>query len=105
MGLMHPSTGITIYDQEGGWPFGLERMLRKAAQRHGLHFYVRRGPFWTNVDYVLSVCELEDDVSVDLLQRDVRLVFLALFLYPLAVVAAFHAVRTGAIPAEVVPAL
>ena len=30
------SDGIAVFDQEGGWPFGLERLLREACAGHGL---------------------------------------------------------------------
>ena len=70
--LLRPDSGIAIFDQEAGWPFGLETRLRGAAEAHGLHFSVRRGPLWTNTNYVLSAAPLVDDVSQDVLQRSVR---------------------------------
>eukprot|EP00310_Coccolithus_braarudii_P020039 CAMPEP_0183341072 /NCGR_PEP_ID=MMETSP0164_2-20130417/7404_1 /TAXON_ID=221442 /ORGANISM="Coccolithus pelagicus ssp braarudi, Strain PLY182g" /LENGTH=364 /DNA_ID=CAMNT_0025511303 /DNA_START=289 /DNA_END=1383 /DNA_ORIENTATION=+ len=70
--LLRPGSGVALFDQEGGWPWGLERRLRAAATRHGLHFYVRRGPGGTNWDYIFSERELDDDVSIDPLQRDAR---------------------------------
>ena len=45
--LLRPEGGVAVFDQEGGWPFGLEALLRQAAHKHGLHLYVRRGPLWT----------------------------------------------------------
>lgn len=70
--LLRPGAGIAIFDQEAGWPFGLERRLRDSAKSHGLHFTVRRGPLWTNTNYVLSAEPLVDDVSLDVLQRSAR---------------------------------
>eukprot|EP00747_Dinoflagellata_sp_TGD_P102075 gnl/TRDRNA2_/TRDRNA2_168551_c1_seq1.p1 gnl/TRDRNA2_/TRDRNA2_168551_c1~~gnl/TRDRNA2_/TRDRNA2_168551_c1_seq1.p1 ORF type:complete len:478 (+),score=47.15 gnl/TRDRNA2_/TRDRNA2_168551_c1_seq1:91-1524(+) len=74
--LLKPQ-GLAIFDQEGGWPFGLEKMLREAASRHGLTFYVRRGPLSTNFNYILARGQLEDDVSSDPLQQLARLSDLA----------------------------
>ena len=79
--LLRRPAGVALFDQEGGWPFGLERRLRAAATAHDLHLYVRRGPLLTNFGYVLSAAPLVDDVSADPLQRDARLVDVALLLF------------------------
>ena len=76
-GLLRPESGVALFDQEGGWPWGLERRLRGAAKRHGLSLYVRRGFFGTNWDYMLTAAPLVDDVSGDPLQRDARVVDVA----------------------------
>ena len=73
-GLLRPRSGVALFDQEGGWPWGLERRLRAAAGRHGLSLYVRRGIFGTNFDYLLTAAPLVDDVSRDPLQIDARVV-------------------------------
>ena len=103
--LLEPAGGVAVFDQEGGWPFGLESELRRAADANGLHFYVRRGPLWTNFDYVLSTAPLLDDVSTDGWQRDARLVDVALVSFAPAVLALIAAVRHGDIPREYVPLL
>ena len=95
--------GIAVFDQEGGWPFGLERLLREAADANGLSFYVRKGPLWTNWDYVLSTVPLEDDVSTDLLQRSARASDAALIAFPLGVSAFIAAARHGDVPRELFP--
>ncbi len=79
--LLRRPAGVALFDQEGGWPFGLERRLRAAATAHDLHLYVRRGPLLTNFGYVLSAAPLVDDVSADPFQRDARLVDVALLLF------------------------
>lgn len=61
-------TGVAIFDQEGGWPFGLEALLHEAATARGLHLHVARGPLLTNFSYVLSKAPLHDDVARDPLQ-------------------------------------
>lgn len=78
--LLTPSSGIAVFDQEGGWPFGLERMLRSEASAAGLYLYTRRGPLWTNFNYVLSAAPLSDDVSPDPLQQTARAADVALIL-------------------------
>ncbi|KAL1521706.1 hypothetical protein AB1Y20_021361 [Prymnesium parvum] len=103
--LLHPKCGIAIFDQEGGWPFGLESELRRAAKTQGLHFYTRKGPLWTNFDYVLSTVPLLDDVSPDAWQRDVRLVDISLLSFAPAVLVLIAAVRHGYVPRDVVPLL
>ena len=103
--LLEPSNGVAVFDQEGGWAFGLESELRRAATANGLHFYVRRGPLWTNFDYVFSTTPLIDDVSSDSWQRDARLVDLALVGFAPAVLALIAAVRHGDVPREYVPLL
>ena len=35
--------GLAVFDQEAGWSFGLETLLREAAYEHGLRLSVRRG--------------------------------------------------------------
>ena len=72
--LLREGTGVALFDQEGGWPWGLEQRLRASAAQRGLHLYVRRGPFLTNFGYVLSTAPLVDDLSGDPLQRDARVV-------------------------------
>ena len=72
--LLQEGTGVALFDQEGGWPWGLEQRLRASAAQRGLHLYVRRGPFLTNFGYLLSVAPLADDLSDDPLQRDARAV-------------------------------
>jgi hypothetical protein len=52
--LLRPGSGVAVFDQEGGWPWGLESLLRDAAAAHSLHLYTRRAPLFSNVDYVLS---------------------------------------------------
>ena len=66
---MPPGRGVAVFDQEGGWPFGLETMMRDAVRRRDAHLLVRRGPIGTNVDYIISRQALTDDVSSDPLQR------------------------------------
>eukprot|EP00629_Pelagomonadales_sp_RCC1024_P003969 CAMPEP_0119282286 /NCGR_PEP_ID=MMETSP1329-20130426/26403_1 /TAXON_ID=114041 /ORGANISM="Genus nov. species nov., Strain RCC1024" /LENGTH=273 /DNA_ID=CAMNT_0007282935 /DNA_START=235 /DNA_END=1052 /DNA_ORIENTATION=+ len=85
--LLRPGKGIAIFDHEGGWPFGLEKMFRQEARARGLGFAVRRGPGFTNVDYVFYSGELEDDVSPDLVQRSSRLIDCAALIIVLAAVA------------------
>ena len=102
--LLTPSGGVAVFDQEGGWPFGLETLLRDAASRHSLHLYVRRGPLLTNVNYVLSRRPLEDDVAVDPLQRSARALDYATILFAPAVLLAIEAFRSGALDAELLPA-
>ena len=63
--LLREGTGVALFDQEGGWPWGLEQRLRASAAQRGLHLYVRRGPFLTNFGYVLSAAPLADDLSGD----------------------------------------
>ena len=96
--------GVAVFDQEGGWPFGLEEMLRRAASRAGLHFYSRRGPMGTNFSYLLSACPLADDVSDDPLQRDARAVDAAILLFAPAVYALAYTTSHGMVPAEAMPA-
>ena len=72
--LLREGTGIALFDQEGGWPWGLEQRLRASAAQRGLHLFVRRGPFSTNFGYLLSAAPLADDLSGDPLQRDSRAV-------------------------------
>lgn len=101
-GLLAPD-GVALFDQEGGWPFGLETQLRSAAATHGLNLYVRRGPLWTNMNYVLSESPLVDDVSADPLQRAARALDASVFLFPLTVFAFFAAVKSGGAPREALP--
>lgn len=96
--------GVAIFDQEGGWPWGIETHLRAAAAARGLHFYVRRGPMFTNFDYVLSSTPLKDDVSNDLLQRTARLTDVLLLTFPFATLALIAAAKHGDLPRELVPA-
>ena len=96
--------GVAVFDQEGGWPFGLEAMLRRSASRAGLHFYSRRGPMGTNFSYLLSSRPLADDVSDDPLQRDARAVDAAIVLFAPAVYALAYATSHGLVPAEAMPA-
>ena len=96
--LLKPGAGVAIFDQEGGWSWGLETLLRDAARAHGLHFYTRRGPLWTNFDYVLSAKKLADDVSTDVLQRSARATDTALVLYAPAVLAVIYAANHGMVP-------
>lgn len=103
--LLRPGGGVAVFDQEGGWPFGLESELRRAARSQGLWFYTRRGPLWTNFDYVLSTSPLVDDVSPDGWQRDARCVDAALVLFAPAVLALVEAVRDGDLPRDLVPLL
>ena len=103
--LLRPGAGVAVFDQEGGWSFGLERRMRKAAEARGLHFYVRRGPLWTNFDYVLSATPLEDDISRDPLQLDARFVDAALLLFAPAVLSLIYASRHGAIDPALFPAI
>ena len=71
--LLRPRSGIAVFDHEAGWPFGLERKFRVAARRNAMAFYVRRGPLFTNANYVFSADPaLVDDVSPDVLQRTSR---------------------------------
>merc|ERR1740122_106124 len=70
--LLTPDAGVAIFDQEGGWPFGLEELLREEAKAANLFFYVRRGPLFTNFDYILSNVPLDDDVKSDPLQVTAR---------------------------------
>ena len=86
--LLRPGAGVAVFDQEGGWPFGLETLLREAAPRHGLTLHTRRGPFLTNVNYALSAAPLDDDVASDPLQRTARALDAALLLFPAAVLLA-----------------
>ena len=95
---------MPFLEQEGGWPWGLERRLRAAAARHNLTLSVRRGPLLTNFDYVLSAAPLVDDVSSDPWQRDARLVDAGLLLFAPAVLALIAAARQGVLPAAWVPA-
>lgn len=70
--LLAPDSGVAIFDHECGWPLGLEKLLREESAAANLFFYVRRGPVWTNTNYVLSKIELEDDISRDPLQFTLR---------------------------------
>ena len=104
--LLTPASGVAVFDQEGGWPWGLEARLRAAAPRHGLHFYTRRGLAGTCFNYVLSASPLrDDDVTDDPLQRDARLVDAALVLYIPAVIALTSAARHGWIAPAAIPLL
>ena len=103
--LLDPSRGVAVFDHEGGWPFGLETTLRRAARFHRLHFYVRRGPLWTNFDYVLSAAALEDDVSNDPLQASARASDALLVAFPAVVGAGLLAAQSGAIAHELLPRL
>ena len=103
--LLDPSRGVAVFDHEGGWPFGLETTLRRAARFHRLHFYVRRGPLWTNFDYVLSAAALEDDVSNDPLQASARASDALLVAFPAVVGAGLVAAQSGAIAHELLPRL
>ncbi|KAL3909724.1 MAG: hypothetical protein SGPRY_009324 [Prymnesium sp.] len=95
--------GVAIFDQEGGWPFGLEAELRRAAASEGMHFYTRKGPLLTNFDYVFSMKPLDDDLSSDAWQVDSRYVDAALVAFAPAVLALIGLVRHGDIPMELVP--
>lgn len=97
--------GVAVFDHEGGWPWGLEALLRRAARRRGLFFYVRRGPLFTNFDYVLSARPLFDDVSGDPLQRDARAVAWAFLSFAPAVALLAASFRAGALPQELAPHL
>jgi len=35
--LLREGTGVAVFDQEGGWPWGLEERLRASAAQRGLH--------------------------------------------------------------------
>ena len=35
--LLREGTGVAVFDQEGGWPWGLEERLRASATQRGLH--------------------------------------------------------------------
>ena len=89
LALLRPN-GVAVFDQEGGWPFGLETMMRDAVRRRDAHLLVRRGPIGTNVDYVISRQALTDDVSSDPLQRVSRVADAFLVATPL-LVASLHA--------------
>ena len=101
--LLTKPRGVAVFDHEGGWPFGLESLLRQAAKSHGLHLYTRRGPLFTNFDYVLSAAPLRDDVSGDILQRTARLTDVLLVTFPFAAAAFIAAARHGDVPREYLP--
>ena len=84
LALLRPN-GVAVFDQEGGWPFGLETMMRDAVRRRDAHLLVRRGPIGTNVDYIISRQALTDDVSSDPLQRVSRVADAFLVATPLLV--------------------
>lgn len=92
--LLTPSSGIAIFDQEGGWPFGFESILRSEASAAGLYCYTRRGPLWTNFNYVLSAAPLADDISPDPLQQTARATDVAL-LFCAAILAAVMLAATN----------
>ena len=95
--------GVAIFDQEGGWPWGLEALLREAAEAEGLYFYVRKGPLLTNFDYVFCTVPLEDDVSPDFLQRSARATDVMLLLFAPAVVTIVNAANQGGVDPGLFP--
>ena len=70
--LLRPGRGVAVFDHEGGFPLGLESLFEEAASTNGLGFAVRRGPGFTNVNYVFWSGDLVDDVSCGVFQRASR---------------------------------